>query len=391
MAHIVLPASAAEQGHAFEDLILSHYQKSGRYSVLEWSSYLHGRSGRWWQCDGIVQDNRGRYLVEAKFFSDRPATVRDVNPARRESAARDLECTGIQYISLNGFAPDLLSWSPHAHLDVQFLTWADLRGEVLTGLSGYASVLLDEFDLTDVCAYDASSGVKLRFDAAVITPLSSHLAEFVTVRDGLERWLRRMPRLSLHRAQIAAGQFWYDSPSGQVALVPDRASDLCLQEAWAIQDAISGYASRTYRAVRATAQALAQADGGLIADVQAVLRQMGWKTGVSGVRNSLDFMVQLGLAHKWLDSRRSRYALLPWGRAYALGGPDDALFQAVLERWLPYQAVCKAILEHGVPVAADDILNYFQRQYAPYQPYARSLFNPNKADGLIHLYKRFGS
>jgi hypothetical protein len=80
MPHIVIPASATEQGHAFEDLILSHYRKSGRYTVCEWSSYLHGASGKWWQCDGIVEDNQGRYLVEAKFFRDRPATVRHPVP-----------------------------------------------------------------------------------------------------------------------------------------------------------------------------------------------------------------------------------------------------------------------------------------------------------------------
>jgi hypothetical protein len=73
-----------------------------------------------------------------------------------------------------------------------------------------------------------------------------------------------------------------------------------------------------------------------------------------------------------------------------VGGPDDALFAKVLKDWLPYQAVCKAIVEHHVPVTADDVMNYFKAQYAPYEPYARSLFNPNKADGLVRLYKQFG-
>jgi hypothetical protein len=358
--------------------------------VREWSSYLHGASGKWWQCDGIVEDNRGRYLVEAKFFRDRPATVRDVNPAHRQSAAQDMDCTGILYISLNGFAPDLHNWTHSASLDVQFLTWTDIRNDLLADLSNYASVLLDEFELTTVQAADAKSGASLQFDAITATPLSHQFPEFVTVPNGLERWLRRMPRFPLQLAQTSAGHFWYDTTTEQVTLVPGRAIDLSLQEAWAIQDAISGYASRTYNAVRATAQALATVDEGLIDDVQAVLRTMGWKTGRGGIRRALDFLVQLDMACKWLDGRRARYALLPLGRAYVAGGPDDELFADVLKEWLPYRAVCKAVVEHGVSARADGILNYFKAQYAPYEPYARSLFNPNKADGLTRLYKRFG-
>jgi hypothetical protein len=39
MAHIAMPTSAARQGGAFEDLILSHYRRGGQYRVREWSTY----------------------------------------------------------------------------------------------------------------------------------------------------------------------------------------------------------------------------------------------------------------------------------------------------------------------------------------------------------------
>jgi hypothetical protein len=117
---------------------------------------------------------------------------------------------------------------------------------------------------------------------------------------------------------------------------------------------------------------------------------MEWKTGKSGIRSSLDFLVLLGMIKKWLDGRKSRYALTPLGRAYAVGGPDDEFFGTVLKNWLPYQAICQAIVKRGIPAAKDDVLTYFKAQYAPYEPYARSLFNPNKADGLVRLYKQFG-
>ncbi|MBN1933483.1 MAG: hypothetical protein JW934_02395 [Anaerolineae bacterium] len=388
MTHIVFPSSATEQGFAFEDLILRHYHKSGQCQVREWSSYMHGRSGRWWQCDGVVEDDQGRYLIEAKFFADRPATVRDVNPGRRQAAARDLDCTGIRYISLNGFADDLLD-GPRGNLDTQFLTWSDLRGDVLSGVKRYASALLDEFDLTETQAAAPTGAARLHFDPLAATPFLPQFAEFVAVPDSLEMWLRRMPCFPLQLEQLAAGRFWYDAASEQVTLISERLTDLSLQEAWAIQDALSGYANRTFKAIRATALALGQMTDGLIDDVQAVLHKMSWKTGLAGVRSSLQFLERLGLARKWIDGRRARYALLPLGKAYVLGGPDDALFKVILKDWLPYQAVCRAISEQQVQATSDEILDYFKKQYAPYEPYAHSLFNPNKAEGLVRLYKQF--
>jgi hypothetical protein len=166
---------------------------------------------------------------------------------------------------------------------------------------------------------------------------------------------------------------------------------MSLQKAWEIEDAFSGYASRTYPAVRATAQALSIRDNGLIRDIRGQMNAMGWRTGPSGIRNSLDFLVQLGLAHKELDGRTMRYRLSTLGRAYAAGGPDDALFAQVLKRWLPYRAMCRAITEQGVPAQVDDLITYFRAQYAPYTPYAKSLFNPNKTEGLLRLYRLFGA
>lgn len=390
MTHIVMPAASTRQGHAFEDLILSYYRKSGRFDVREWSSYLHGASGKWWQCDGIVENDQGRYLVEAKFFRCRPATARDIDPARREAAARDMDCTGLLYISLNGFAPDMLDYPHNTELDVRFLAWSDLRADLLSGLSGYASVLLDQFDLMPTHANAAHTAAVLHFDTVAPQLLSPRFPEFVTVSNSLELWLRRMPRLPWQLDQTASGQFWYDKDTGQVALVPDRASDLCLREAWEIQDALSGYASRTYTAVRATAEALSMMSDGLVVDLQSALHNMGWKTGVGGVRNSLDFLVQLGLADKWMDGRKARYTLSPLGQAYTVYGPNDDFFAASLQEWLPYRAVCQAIAQQDVTATADSILTYFKAQYEPYEPYARSLFNPNKADGLTSLYRRFG-
>ncbi len=391
MPYIVIPQTATEQGDAFEDLILSHYQRSSTAVVREWSTYLHGNSGQWWQCDGIVEDNQHRYLIEAKFFRDRPASPRDIDPARRQSAALDTGCTAIRYISLNGFSVDMLDWKHSSNLKVEFTSWPDLRGDVMTGLTGYASTLLDEFDLQDTSASARGSASKLRFEALPAQPFSAHFPEFVTVPDRLELWLRRMPGLALRLSQTCNGTFWYDDARGQVDLIPQRATDLSLQEAWEIEDAFSGYAARTYPAVRATAQALALVKDGTVRDVQQGLKALGWDTGPDGIRNSLDFLILLGLAHKQLDGRTMRYRLSPLGRGYASDSPDSAFFAQVLRDWPPYRAMCTAIDQHVVTCDVDAVITYFRRQYTPYIPYAKSLFNPNKAEGLLRLYKTFGA
>lgn len=123
------------------------------------------------------------------------------------------------------------------------------------------------------------------------------------------------------RAFSTKGTFWYDPVAGDVRLVPARAGDLSLEEAWHIQDAFSGYAARTYPAVKATAQALLKAGRALLVDVQQRLHSVDWRAGRSGVRSSLDVLLQLGLAEKEPDGRQVRCALSALGRAYAASGP----------------------------------------------------------------------
>ncbi len=358
--------------------------------MREWSTYLHGASGTWWQCDGILEDDQARYLVEAKFFRDRPADVRDIDPARRQAAAQDLACTGIVYVSLHGFTPNMLAWPHSDTLDIHFITWADLRTEVLSSVPTYASALLDPFDLTSTQATALCTGGTVHFDSLIPLPLSSQFPEFVTVPDTMEQWLRRTPLLPVQMTQISNGKFWYATSTGKVTLIAHRASDLSLQEAWHLQDTLAGYASRVYKAVRATAEALALVKEGLIKDVKDALHNIGWTTGDAGVRDSLNFLVQLGMARKRIDQRKARYTLSPLGHAYTASGLNDALFADILKEWAPYRALSHAIAMRNVPTTLPNIVAYFKQQYQPYEPYARSLFNPNKAEGLLTLFKQFG-
>jgi hypothetical protein len=49
-----------------------------------------------------------------------------------------------------------------------------------------------------------------------------------------------------------------------------------------------------------------------------------------------------------------------------------------------------AILERGVSPELVAVADYFKAHYAPYEPYAKCLFNQNKSDGLVKLYDIFG-
>lgn len=391
MGWIALPSSASQQGFAFEHLILSYYQKISQFQVRQWSSYLHGKSGKWYQCDGIVQDHSQRWLVEAKFFSNRSATMRDIRPEHREQAANDLDCTGILYVSLNGFSDDMLLWPHDKSLAVRFISWADIRADVLSSIEAYASVFLDRFEIEGSVAHSSVADSAIHFGTLASAPISGDYPEFVAFPDSVECWLRRMPKLALQREQIAQGEFKYQDLTETVSLVPARLSDLSLEEAWLIEDALSGYAARVHSAVKATACAMIEADGGFVQDVQKAIQALGWETGVSGIRASLNNLVLLGLIRKECGQRRVRYYLTPLGRAYiAEGKPDEELFAQVLRAWPPYAWVRSVILEHGVAAEPVTVGDYFRAQYEPYEPYAKCLFNENKSDGLVKLYHIFG-
>jgi hypothetical protein len=390
MKAILFPSTASNQGFAFEDLILSSYHQSEPYTVCAWSTYLHGISGTWYQCDGIVEDKQGRYLIEAKCFRDRPAKASDINPERRQQAAFDLGCTGIHYISLNGFDDTMLSSPTPTNLTIQFFSWSDIRDTILANIHQQTSVLLDPLTLTPTQAI-TPTGTILNFDHVVPIPFSAAFPEFITLPDRLEMWIKRMPRLQWVKDQWFHGDFVYEDQHKTVRLIPARTHHISLQEAWDIQDAFSGYAGRTYNAVRATAEVLSSMTNGLLDDVQSGLHIQGWQTGKAGVRDSLTFLQQLQLVSSWREGNKSRYALTPLGKAYTPGGTaDDTFFAQVVYQWLPYRALRQALVVQAIPAKSTDIIAYFKQQYAPYEPYARSLFNLNKTEGLLKLYHQFG-
>ena len=390
-AHIAFPTSAYRRGAAFEYLILSYYNSFSAVKVEEWSSCVYGKSGKLYQCDGILHDGNKRYLFEAKFFKDRAASIRDMHPERREEAAIDIDCDGILCISLNGFDDSVRKWQRKSPLEITLLGWEDLRIHILSRISEFSTVLLDNIQIFDRLAI-SDSGSKLHFTETPLCKPLKKFPEFVCFPDSLEIWLRRLPKLADYQQQVASGRFCYLTEEANVQLVPDSESDLSLFDAWQIEDTFLGYAARTYNAMKATAQAVYECNDSDIKVIQNALRQLEWNTGMKGVRKALDDLIILGFVSKRSEGIRVKYSLTPLGYTFAVVGskPADEIFLGQLRKWPPYRFTRDAILSGKVHPKRDALIEYFKTQYRPYEPYVRCTFNQNTTDGVLALFKKFG-
>jgi len=389
-ARIALPASATKRGYAFEYLILSYYNRITAIEVEDWSSCIYGKSGKLYQCDGILYDGHKRYLLEAKFFENRPASIRDVHPERREKAAIDIACDSIICVSLNGFDESVYEWKRKSQLEIILLRWSDIRVDLLSKISGFSTVLLDNFQISEQKAV-SDSGSTLYFEHPPEVKPFSKFPEFVSFPDRVEIWLRRLLKLADYQGQLKAGRFVYFDAKKTVEFVAGRESDLSLLEAWEIEDTFSGYSARVYNALKATAQVLSRHNNSSEKGLQTPLQVLGWKTGETGIRRSLDNLVLLGFASKVRTDGRRKYILTPLGHAFANGGrKSDEIFVEQLRKWLPYRFMKDAISSGKVMPKRDDIIKYFKCQYRPYEPYAKCLFNDNTTDGLLVLFNQFG-
>jgi len=389
-AHIAFPKSAYRRGAAFEYLILNYYNSFSAVKVEEWSSCVYGKSGKLYQCDGILHDGSKRYLFEAKFFQNRPASIRDMHPERREEAATDLDCEGILCISLNGFDDNVKEWQRKSSLEIILLGWKDLRIHILSRISAFSTVLLDNIRIFDRFAV-SDSGSKLYFtETPPYKPIKT-FPEFVCFPDSLEMWLRRLPKLANYQQQLASGRFFYTAETN-VQLIPDKESDLSLLDAWQIEDTFLGYSARTYNAMKATAQAVYKCNDSDIKVIQEALRKMDWKTGMKGVRKALDDLIILGFVAKRSEGVRVKYSLTPLGYTFVAVSSKaaDEIFFGQLQEWSPYQFTRNAILSGKAEAKRNALIEYFKAQYRPYEPYARCIFNQNTTDGVLALFKRFG-
>ncbi len=388
---IAMPTSPSKRGTAFEQLILSYYNSVRNLEVQAWSSCLYGNSGTLYQCDGILWDGANRYLLEAKFFEKRPATIRDLHINRRLQAARELECKGIVCVSLNGFDKTVHQWQQkETEFDILLIDWMDLRPHVLSRIAtGNASVLLDAFEIeaNTVVSY---TGSRLQLESPARFKPIGKFPEFISFSDELEKWMRRLPQLRIAQTQFGAGHFQYLQETHETHYIPDRKSKLGLWEAWELEDSLLNYSARVYRAMKITAEAVGACPNRTRPILRRWLAERNCNTGDTGVRKALDNLTILGFVKKVPVGRRVTYTLTPLGKIYVAAGTDaELIFHEQLRHWPPYRALREAIHTDCVERKPKAIVDYFKRQYHPYEPYARSLFNNNTADGLLSFYGEF--
>ena len=364
--------------------------------VKEWSSCLYGDSGTLYQCDGILWDGANRYLLEAKFFEKRAATLSDLHIERRLQAARDLGCKGIVCVSLNGFDESVHEWQrEETSLEILLIDWSSLRPHVLSRIAPgekYTSVLLDAFRIEGNCIISGTGKCQscLQLDSQPQFEPLVGFPEFICFSNELEKWLRRLPQLRLAQTQFGTGHFCFLQETQEARYIADRQSELSLWEVWQVEDTLLGYSARVYKAMKITAAAVSAYPNQTRRILRRWLEEREWHTGDTGVRKALDNLTILGLVEKQPVGRRVTYALTPLGKIYVNAGADaELIFHEQLRRWPPYRALCEAIEKNRVEPKQASIVSYFKAQYAPYEPYARSLFNDNTADGLLSLYREF--
>lgn len=391
---ILIPSSSNEQGYAFEYLLLQYYQKICRSDVELFSTYKHGKDGKWYQIDGLLVNDK-RQLLEAKFYQ-KPVGCKEIDLDRRLKAARAFECNELLLVSLNGFMDDVKLWAKSSPISTRLVCWHELRENFLKSFSGTFTVLLDQIKLSNTVVESLNDrDSRISFSTDLRSTSIKNFPEFSVYSDDIELWIRRLPKLSEWRRQLRDGRFHYHDDRKTVQLLPHCASVLSIEEAWRIEDAFSGYAARVYGAIKETAASLKLLDGSASAEeimkklhtVFQQNREDKKRTGKAGVRSSLKFLLFLGLTE--YDSRQKHYNLTPLGWTYVRNiEPDDQVFIQKLNEWLPFRYFRLAVEKHQVPLDKKSIIEWFHLQYAPYEPYARCLFNENKTSGLIELYKR---
>jgi len=206
--NIIFPQSSAEQGYAFEYLILCFFQKECGINVESFSTYNHGKDQKWYQIDGIVNSGK-RQLVEAKFYQD-DVGCREINPDRRIKAAQAFDCEEIIFVSLNGFKQDIKDWAKSADMQISFIEWNDLRSDILNSCQGTITSLLDKVEITAKSAKSLEVAESaIHFSSSPSTSTVDGYPEFLVYSDDVERWIRRIPRLNQWRQQLVNGSFRY--------------------------------------------------------------------------------------------------------------------------------------------------------------------------------------
>ena len=391
---IIFPLSAPLRGKAFETLIAIHFGQTGAYDILSYSTNLRlpaaqrsrpgrarlGRKGQgsWTEFDAVLAQGKKRFLLEAKFYKS-PISLSTPGVRKKIAQAQDLLFDGLVLVNSCGFAKELLSFK--TSLDLRFFSWQDLREDLLKSFSHLATSLLDPIQM-EGDSFLSKDGACLKVKELFSFKESG---DFLFVEDALERWVRRLPALVSFKKFMPPGGFVYERAGVELPEMPQEEGALTLAKAWEVEDTLSGFAPCRYETLRMATLALKIFGPSPAGECRAHLVRMGYKTGIAGTRDALEFLRILGFVEKvhGLYSLNLSGQMLTRGKVF-----DSQIFHQALKGWPPYDLFSITAASEGLSLAR--LLEFFRKVYHKYEPYARNLFNPAKLRGLSHLYKIFG-
>jgi hypothetical protein len=359
---VIMPEGASAAGEAFE-LVSSRYLcRFAGLSHLATPFYTHLERGRWVQFDGLFSRGGDEKLVlEAKCYGE-PVSLATAGLAARVTFAKESGASGIIISSKAGFCADLM----RINLPVEkiLISWKGMRkGLAKTGAS-MLTAALDGVTAREG-GFTAASGAVLHTDC---TPQPSGRGDgIVFLPAAVERWLRRLP--------AAEGDIDAHNP-------PRRrcAGDvLDIQAAWTIEDSLRGFAPSRPQLLELGIRVLS--DGPVtMTDAWKALWRLGYRGRIGGAKNALENLCAMRAASKFRNEKGLFYELTREGR---VSKNAEGLLATRVRQWpafVYFKRVCGKDQGDKNALAAK-----LSAGFAPFFPYAKSLYNPAKVSGLTAL------
>jgi len=357
-----MPDGASAAGEAFELLSSRYLCSVAGLKHLAAPFYTHLKHGRWVQFDGLFsRRGRERLVLEAKFHGA-PVSLATAGIAARLTFAKESGASGIIIASKSGFHRDMMRLK--LPIEKVLLSWAGMR----RGLAGHPGALLTvTLDPVEVCREGFVSGSGARLHVGHKLGLSGDPGGLAYVPVEVERWLRRLS-VSPHDIDMCRPPR-KASPRGR----------LDIEGTWVIEDSLRGFAPSDPRLAALAIRALGSGPLTLTQAWKSVWR-LGHRGRKGGVKNALDNLCVMTVAEKFRNENGLFYGLS--SRIDSSGDAEDVLATAV-RQW-PAFAYFKASLEPG-DAGKNAIAARLSERFAPFFPYARSLYNPAKVSGLLAL------
>ncbi len=360
-----MPQGASASGQAFELLSSAYLSVHAGLSHEAAPFYTRVPRGKWVQFDGLfLRGDGARLILEAKFYHG-AITQKTPGIGVRISFAKELGADGIVLTARRGFGRDLMQLK--LPIEKILLTWRGMRRHLRSGgAGGFLTATLDEIALVRG-GLRAASGAVLKADLSSCGVASDDGFLFVPVM--MERWARRLSAAP-------------DDIDPAALPAPVRLTGaLSIEEAWAVEDSLVGFAPAAAELLVLILDELKE--GPLALDD---LRRRMWRRGHRGrksaLRDGLRSLSAIKTVERFRAARGVFYGIVP----AAAANDVHKMLEKALQLWPAYRHFQK---KAGGVADKYELARILSADFAPFFPYARSLYNPAKVAGLLTLRRYF--